>query len=176
MKLVNFKAERDFDLLYDFFSDAENLSKISFPVLIRTKQEFDAFLRDKLSTTWREIKMMVSDDDKPIGFFFSHGHGSNHCYISVGVFTPYQSCGYGTIIAALALNYIFAQYPYERIFENVFGFNKASLDLHRESGIAKEVGILPKVRYYCGDYYDMHIFKVDRNDFFASPIATKFVR
>ena len=120
--------------------------------------------------------MMVSDDDKPIGFFFSHGHGSNHCYISIGIFIPYQSSGYGTIIAALALNYIFSEYPYERVFENVFGFNKASLDLHRESGIAQEVGVLPRIRYYNGDFYDMHIFKVDRNTFFDSPIVAKFVR
>lgn len=175
MNLVNFEPERDFDLLYDFFSDNENLSKISFPVLIRTKQEFDSFLHNKMTTTWRDFKIMVHSE-KPIGFLFTHNHGSNHCYVSLGVFNSYQSSGYGAKLAALALDYIFTQYPYEHVFQNVFGFNSASLSLHRTSGIAKEVGILPRVRYYNGEYYDMHIFTVDRDVFLTSPIATKLTR
>jgi len=176
MKLVNFEPERDFDLLYDFFSDTENLSKISFPVLIRNKQEFDSFLHDKLCSAWRDFKIMVSDSGASIGFFFSHSHGSNHCYISLGIFSPYQSSGYGAIFSALVLNYIFTLYPYERVFENVFEFNNASMDLHKACGIAKEVGVLPRVRFYKNDYFDMHIFTVSRDAFLTSPIATKFVR
>lgn len=175
MKLVNFEPERDFDLLYDFFSDTENLSKISFPILIRNKQEFDAFLHNKLTTTWHDFKMMIHGD-KPVGFFFTHNHSSNHCYVSLGVFNSCQSSGYGAMLAALALECIFMQYPYERVFQNVFGFNSASLNLHRKSGIVKEVGVLPRVRYYRGEYYDMSIFAVERDEFFSSSIASKFVR
>lgn len=164
MRLVNYSPEKDFELLYLFFSNDENLAKISFPVVIRNRQEFDEYFKMKLNTSWREFRILEVGDGKHVGFAFSHDHSANHAYLSVGLFDQFQHSGYGAILAMLMLRYLFDSYPIEHVFQNVFAYNKESLELNRQGG-AELVGTLPRIRFYQGDFHDMHIFATSRDRF-----------
>lgn len=161
--------EKDIPLLWSFYQDPEQASKMGHHVPIRSQREFASFFEAKLNASWREFFLLQNESGEKVAFGFSHEHRTMSCCMSLAVFPKYQNVGVGPVMAVKLLDYLFARYPIERVFEHVFEDNEASRRLNDHvvrRGWAECFGLLPSQGFYNGRSRGIYIYSITRETFY----------
>ncbi|WP_102692919.1 UDP-4-amino-4,6-dideoxy-N-acetyl-beta-L-altrosamine N-acetyltransferase [Rummeliibacillus pycnus] len=71
--------------------------------------------------------------------------------------------GMGTLLGFTAINFLFNDLKLRKLCAEVLSFNKISLSFHQKLGFSKD-GVLRQHVLKKGDFYDVHIFSMFKNE------------
>lgn len=154
----------DINLLFEWRNNLSDLAKWStrrYPV---TRNEFQTEFED-IERRTIQIRLMVDVGGDTMGTVTSHDHSLVHGYTYVSMYLPPESRvrGIGATVWGLFAPYLFDNFPFRKIYTEIYGFNQLSLKTARSANLTLEAQI--KDRYFWGGkYYDMYIFSLKRED------------
>ncbi len=85
----------------------------------------------------------------------------------VAILPLHQRRGYGSEAIGLVLRYYFQERRYQKVTAEVYAFNEGSIQLHEALGFTLE-GRLRSMIYTGGEYHDVLVFGMTREEFDAS--------
>lgn len=171
MQQVTFRCfdyQKDLVPLYTYMMDEESQCLFSHGFQIHNLPMFEAWVSEKFAKNeFHDFFMIENPQGMTIGFTYSYEffNYDAHCKFTLCLFEEYQDLGYGAIVAAKMMDYLFTKYPLRRIFVSVFGYNEKSLSNNLKGGF-EEVAVLPEYRYKGGEYFPLHILSMARKDFY----------
>ena len=135
---------------------------------LNTIPEFDLWLQDRFKRYFHEFYVISdSEDCSMLGYIYSFEYFSSdmHCKLCLVIKKEYRNTGIGAEAAIRFMDELFRNYPLRKIFSTVFDYNKQSLMNNIQAGF-KEEGCFKEYRYYDGEFHDMHILSISRDDFY----------
>ncbi len=95
-----------------------------------------------------------------------HGVDPRHRNFEYGIaiFRDHRKKGYATEVVSLVLRYYFRELGYHRVLATVYGFNEASLALHKSLGFTEE-GRIRQNLFTNGKFHDEVIFGMLHSEF-----------
>lgn len=107
------------------------------------------------------------ENNNPIGFIYSYNYNTNNqtIYTAVYIVEKYRKGIIGATAGMIFYNHLFKIKPIRKIYCTVYEYNKDSLNLLKTAGF-KEEGILKKHRYFNGNYFDMYIMSLQRENLY----------
>jgi RimJ/RimL family protein N-acetyltransferase len=84
----------------------------------------------------------------------------------ISIKREYWGMGYATEAICIVLRYYFNELRYQKVNADVYSFNKRSIGLHQKMGFKQE-GVLRRMIYTNGQYYDTILFGMTDNEFRA---------
>ncbi len=73
--------------------------------------------------------------------------------------------GIGAAMTLCFIDYMFAQYPINKVFFDVYSYNQESLTSNLKAGFILEATI-KEYRFYNNTFHDLSILSISRNDFY----------
>lgn len=164
IKLVPFSIVDDFDVVFDAYSNDKTQSLISNRVIIKSKEHFRDWLSFQLQNYYHEFKIITYDERK-IGFCYSYEYIDGTIKTVMYINNEYQNTGLGALAEITFIDSLFNLYPIRKIYNHVYSYNKQSLNSHLKAGFETE-GKLIKYRYFSGNYHDVYILSITREEFY----------
>lgn len=140
---------------------------------VRLNMFVERVITEEEHNTWFEnmkkgnkiIAKLLLLKGKPIGFvnFTDIDHKNNKCYWGFYIGDKEAPKGSGTIMAFLALNYIFEEFSLRKLCAEVLEFNKISINYHKKLGFVEE-GRLKKHIFKNNQYIDVIIMALFREN------------
>jgi len=180
MSKLGFRAfdyARDMIPVFNYMTENDSQKWFSHKFQIHNLPMFEQWISRKFSQNfYHDFFMIETISGKTIGFVYSYEFHEldAHCKMTLCLFEEYENNGYGAVAAIKMLNYLFETYPLKQVFTSVFDYNQKSLKLNKKGGFT-EVGVLPKYRYWKGEYHDLHILSMTKEYFYErySKIVTR---
>lgn len=164
IKLISFSINDDFEIVYKAFSNENTQYLISNRVIIKSKELFRDWLIFQLQNYYHEFKIVNYNDEK-IGFCYSYEYIDGTVKTVMYIKDDYQDSGVGVLAEITFIDYLFKLYPIRKIYNHVYSYNEQSLNSHLKAGFITE-GKLLKYRYYAGNYHDVYILSITREEFY----------
>lgn len=164
IKLTSFSINDDFEIVFDAFSNTNTQSLISNKVIVKSKEFFRDWVIFQLQSYYHEFKIVNYNDEK-IGFCYSYEYIDGTIKTVMYIKDEYQNSGVGVLAEIAFIDYLFNLYPIRKIYNHVYSYNEQSLNSHLKAGFNTE-GKLLGYRYYAGDYHDVYILSITKDDFY----------
>ena len=167
VKFRSIDLKKDIQGLYEYMTDEENQILFSSFFRINDICFFEKWLTEKLIRSYHDFFMIDNSKGETIGFTFSYEFYllDLHCKYTLCLYKEYQDIGLGAYAAIKMVDYLFRNYPLQRIFISVYDYNKKSLVYNIKGGF-EEVGVLPEYKFYNGKYFPIHILTINREKFY----------
>ena len=163
VSLRNIDIGNDINIVYDCFSIYEQQKLISNRVIVKSKEDFKNWFVFQLKNYYHEFRI-IEENKVAIGFCYSYDFFQDILKTVLYIKPEYQNSGAGVIAELLFLDELFRFYPLRKIYNHVYSYNSQSLKSHFSAGFVKE-GVLKEYRYYDGEYHDVYIMSLSRQDF-----------
>jgi RimJ/RimL family protein N-acetyltransferase len=120
-------------------------------------------------------KFLVEAAGRPIGLVFDYDRAVVDGFTKVTALLQEDSVGSGrgVIATSLFVDWLFQGLPLRKVYMESYGYNRSVVRILRKAGLAEE-GVLRGARFWKGDYWDVHIFAVDREQW--PDIRRRFLR
>lgn len=164
IKLIPFSIIDDFEIVFNAYSDENTQSLISNRVIVKSEQLFRDWLTFQLQNYYHEFKIVNYNNEK-IGFCYSYEYIDGTIKTVMYIKDDYQDSGIGALAEITFIDYLLKLYPIRKIYNHVYSYNKQSLNSHLKAGFNTE-GKLQKYRYYAGNYHDVYILSITREEFY----------
>lgn len=167
IKLIHYSKEY-FDFIYDAYQEYDSIYLFCNQLEIKSKNEFWDIITNKLENIYDEYMIVINkENNAPIGFIYSYNYNINNqtIYTAIYIKEKYRKGIVGATAGIIFYNYLFKIKPIRKIYCTVYEYNKDSLKLLNTAGF-KEEGILRKHRYMNGNYYNMYMMALKRNDLY----------
>ena len=162
--LENLEFEKDMHELFEYICNGEQFL-FSTRLGFNSEGEFSEWIKNRINSEFHDF-FMIKKAEKNIGYVHNYDFNLNdgHCKITVFVEQSYRKLGLGGIATIMFMDYLFKQYPFNKIYIDIYEYNEESLMSNMKAGFEEE-GILKEYRYYSGKYYDMHILSMGKEKF-----------
>jgi len=132
-----------------------------------------AWFEEKLKNDRAVLLAVVrNDNDQPIGYFefmeLEHVHRTATFCVFIGD-EENRGKGYGTEAVGLAVKYGFDVLNLNNIDLKVYSFNERARKSYEKIGF-KQYGRRSQAYYFNGEYYDMVLMEILREDFYGSGV------
>lgn len=167
LKLVHYSKDY-FDFIYDCYQDYNSMYLFCNQLEIKSKNEFWDNFTNKMDKIYNQYMIIINkENNNPIGFIYSYNYNTNNqtIYTAVYIIKKYRKGIVGATAGMIFYNYIFKIKPIRKIYCTIYEYNKESLNLLKTAGF-KEEGILKKHRYINGNYYNMYIMSLRRENLY----------
>lgn len=153
--------------LYEIYSDQEQRLNILPQRQYITMEQFETTFKRHIESKYTEFKIIKDDSHEFIGFVIAYDYMRNdgHMKVTVYIKPECQYGVYGLIAVVKFIDFLFNYYNLNKLFTEVYEFNKASISLHNTFGFVKEA-TLKEYKYYNGEYNDMLIYSTTRKEFY----------
>lgn len=156
--------EKDMDLLFQWRNDLTYLAlwmPQRYPV---SKEEFKAEF-ERFQRTIEHIRLIIIKDGKTVGTVYSYNCNLTHGWVYIATYLrpEFRKKGIGPKAWALFVEYLFDNFPFRKVYCDVYGFNNLSLSTLK-SGSLEVQAQLPKHIFWQGLYYDMYIMALTREN------------
>jgi RimJ/RimL family protein N-acetyltransferase len=117
---------------------------------------------------------IINENNIPVGVISCHSFDNRHGVFSYGIslLNNYQNKGYGFEAANLLLLHMFYTRGYFKCIANTYAFNNFSIKLQKKIGFGLE-GVLKNAYYSRGEFIDIFIWGIDKNEFLFMHNAQK---
>lgn len=167
LRLIHYSKDY-FEFLYDCYQDYNSIYLFCNQLEIKSKNEFWNFLTNKMEKSYNEYMIIINkENSRPIGFIYSYNYNTNNqtIYTAIYIIEKYRRGSIGATAGIIFYNYMFKTKPIRKIYCTVYEYNKESMNLLKTAGF-KEEGILKQHRYINGNYYNMHIMSLKRENLY----------
>lgn len=167
IKLLHYSKEY-FDFIYDAYQDYDSIYLFCNQLELKSKNEFWDIITYKMENMYDEFMIIINKESNiPIGFIYSYNYNTNNqtIYTAIYIKENFRRSIVGATAGMIFYNYILRVKPIRKIYCTVYEYNKDSLNLLKTAGF-KEEGILRKHRYINGEYYNMYIMSLKREDLY----------
>lgn len=165
--LRRFDARSDLDFVRQSMTEGISRFLFSYNMGINTFQDFEAWLVKQMRGNFHDFFTVCIDEiSNTAGYVYSYDFRPDdlHCRICVYIDPVFHSTGVGAIAVAEFLKIMFTEYPIRKIYFTVFDFNRLSIESILSAGFTEEA-VLKEFRYFDGNFHDMHILSVSREEF-----------
>lgn len=152
----------DINLLFEWRNNLSELAKWSLRRYPVTREEFQAEFED-LERRTVQMRLMIDVKGNTIGTVTSYDYNLVHgwTYVSTYLSPNSRVRGVGAIVWGLFAPYLFDNFPFRKLYTEIYGFNRLSLKTAQSADLTLEAQI--KDRYFWrGKYYDMYLFSLER--------------
>lgn len=158
---------KDIHNIYKYMISDEQYM-FSSNIVINSKKEFSEWLSSRLNDEFHDFYTIYLKGDC-IGFVYDYEFSlkNGHCKIVSFIDERYRNVGYGGIASVMFIKKLFQRYPLRKVYSTVYEYNEQSFLNNCKAGFVEE-GFLRKFRYYNGNYYGLHIFSIERGQFFET--------
>lgn len=170
VKLIDLKCGvnlEDAKFIYECFQDYNARKYFSNSMKTESFESFVKNMKSKLLYKYNNfaiIKSVASDNN--IGFIYSYEYNANDgkMHVTVYIRQGKRNNIYGVEGCLAFYDYLFNRYSIRKIYCSVMEFNKTSIDI-LEALEFKLEGVLRKHKYLNGEYYDVNIYALYKEDF-----------
>ncbi len=160
--------DSDIGFLYDLMTNPQEQIMFQCNLPINSIHEFKKWFDANLRIDYHDFFIVEDVENKTVaGFVFSYAFKPYdlHCKITSVLFPSYRKMGIGAAITLCFIDYMFVQYPINKIFFDVYSYNQESLTSNLKAGFVLEATI-KEYRFYSGIFHDLSILSISRNDFY----------
>lgn len=114
----------------------------------------------------KHIMLVAEDcDDKVVGAIYSYGAQfvDQHCFVTVYVEDEYRHLGYGPVMMALFINYLFTYFSFRKVYLEAYDYNGESRSPIERFGFELE-GTFCEHRYFDGKWHSLKRYALFRKD------------
>lgn len=165
LNFVRYDHRYHLELLYAWMNDPAEQAMFLTHSTSNSLREFEGWLQDRLKYFYHEFFVIQTVDGQPIGIIYSYDQKllDGHCKVGVYVVPQWRN-GPGALAAVQMLDYLFCYYPLRRIYCEIYSYNRQSLSSTLQCGF-EETGRLKEYRYHAGQYHDLVILTISREQF-----------
>ncbi len=115
------------------------------------------------STSMMGAKFLVEAAKRPIGLVFDYDRAVIDGFTKVTALLNEESVGLGggVIATGLLVDWLFQHLPLRKVYMEVYSYNRPVVRMLRKAGLVEE-GVLRGARFWNEDYWDVHMFAVER--------------
>jgi RimJ/RimL family protein N-acetyltransferase len=160
-------ADDDMPFLFQLFADPQRCH-----LWMRGRRVYDeaGFAQAWAAWTSDEIaaKFLVESGGRPVGLVFDHGRNTEDGWTKATMLLATESVGHGAGVIAngLFMDWLFQALPFRKVYHEVFRYNERVVQMSRKLGLVEE-GVLKADRFWNGAYWDLHIFALYREAWYA---------
>lgn len=170
-KLRHFSFLTDENIVYSLFVDSDTQALFANAINIKSREDFKDWFHFQLMNHYHEFRM-IEMDEKAIGFCYSYDYRTDGTVKTVVCILPeYREKGIGAMGELLFIDELLKTYPIRKVYNHIFSYNKQSLQSNLDGGFQIE-GQLKEYRYYNGEYSDLYILSIERNQFYKLHTTT----
>jgi len=160
-------SQKHFDLLHQWESDPSSLYLWTLRKDILSEAEYSEALASRLRGYYHVFLVILDSNNKPIGFIYSYDASLADGFVFVTTFLESSSrrSGLGAKAGLLFYDYLFAYYPFRKIYCDVFEYNKESLSALKHAGFEIE-GTFQEHRFFRGRYHTLYRLALYREKFY----------
>ena len=166
--LRKFNFRSDIEDLFNIMTNPDDQMLFIRKIPFNTLPEFDLWMQNNFKGFYHEFNVITDKKNgyEFYGFVYSYEYSAvdSHCKLCLVLKKEYRNTGLGARIAITFLDYLFTNYPLKKVFLTIYDYNKQSLESNIQAGFTEE-GIIREYRYYNGNYYDLHILSMSREEF-----------
>lgn len=156
--------DKDMDLLFQWRNDLNYLAlwmPQRYPV---SKEEFKAEF-ERFQRTIEHIRLIIVKNGETAGTIYSYNCNLIHGWVYIATYLrpEFRKKGIGPKAWALFVEYLFNNFPFRKVYCEVYGFNKLSLSTLK-SGNLEVQAQFPEHIFWQGSYYDMYIMALTREN------------
>lgn len=168
IRLTKVRLSRDLSFLFHIMTDYREYSLFMRQVNINSFERFEVWFQAELDHFYKRFLMIQNDAGENIGFVCAYDYKEldRHAQYSTYVLPEYRNLGVGIEATILFADELFSQLDLRRLYSYVYGYNQQSLLCNRQAGFTEE-GRLAQNKYYDGSFWDLHIFSVTNEAFYA---------
>jgi RimJ/RimL family protein N-acetyltransferase len=115
------------------------------------------------STGMMGAKYLVEAANRPIGLVFDYDRTIIDGFTKVTALLNEESVGLGggVVATGLLVDWLFQHLPLRKVYMEVYSYNRPVVRMLRKAGLLEE-GQLRGARFWNEEYWDVHIFAVER--------------
>lgn len=169
LSMHNYVPGTDYGEVYRLFTaDTTNEMIISKPDH-NSMNIFQKWLDKKLEDEFNDFMIFRSEDNDFVGFAYSYDFQplNGHCVFTLAVKDKYQKLGMGGVVSIEFLKYLFSHYNLRKVYIHIYGNNDMSIRCAEGFGFELE-GVMKEYKYSNGEYVDLKIYAITRDDFLNS--------
>ena len=150
------------DLLFEWRNDLTHLAlwmPQRYPV---SKEEFKTEF-ERFQRTTEHIRLMIIRNGETVGTIYSYNCNLVHgwTYIATYLKPSSRNSGIGAKAWVLFVDYLFDNFPFRKVYCEVYGFNELSLSTLNSGGLEVQAQ-LPEHIFWKNKYYDMYTMTMTR--------------
>ena len=116
---------------------------------------------------WNQRFIIETLDGEPVGSFnYRADHRRFGFEYGIALAREHWGNGYAEEAIAIVCRYVFGELRLHKVQAYVYAFNRRSLSMHRKFGMTLE-GVLREAQCTAGRFWDIHIFGMTADEFFA---------
>lgn len=164
---INNITDKEIDFLYDCHQDIKTRYLYSNDMSVKSRIGFIKDFQKKLNYKYHEFMLVKNvENNEYIGFINSFRYSPNdgNLYTTICIISKYRNTIYGVQAGMTFYEYLFNKYTIKKIYCSVYNYNKMSMNFLKTAGFKIE-GILKSNKYFNGEYYDMYIYSLYKEDF-----------
>ncbi len=169
--LRSLRDHEDMPVLFEWRNNVDTLSLWSLARNVVSEHQFE----DEWAHRMREhfhcfamIEKREHEDATAVGFCYAYDASiaDGHAFLCTYLDPARGRRGYGVEATALFVEYLFAFYPFRKLYADVFGYNTLSLRTCQHAGFEVE-GVFREHRYFNARYWDVHRCALHRSQWEA---------
>lgn len=167
IKLVHYE-KKYFEFVYNLYQDYNSMYLFCNQIEIKSQNEFWDIISFRMKNIYNEFMIILNKENNyPIGFIYSFDYNDKNqtIYTAICIKAEYRKNIVGATAGMIFYNKLFKTTPLRKIYCTVYEYNKDSLNLLKTAGF-KEEGLLKKHRFFNGNYYNMYIMSLNREDLY----------
>ena len=170
IELINLKYKLDKDqikFIYECYQDYQARIFFSNDMYVKSFNEFIKEIKTKLIYKFNDLVIIKNlSNNNYIGFIYSYRYSANSGNIHTTVYIKPDSRNSIYFIQSCLgfYNYLFNSYSIRKVYCSVMEYNKISIKLLNDLGFKLE-GTLLKHKYLNGNYYNIEIYALYREQF-----------
>jgi RimJ/RimL family protein N-acetyltransferase len=158
--------DTDIELAVKWSSDADSLKYwISNRAIADDSTTTNEFWRQIRSGDKHVLLIAENDSGEIVGMIYSYNPQfvDQNCFITVYVDSKFRGRGYGAIMMALFIDYLFTYFSFRKIYLDVYEYNNASVDPVKNFSFQLE-GVFGEHRYFDGKWHTMNRYALYRTE------------
>lgn len=165
LKFAKYDSRHHGKVVFEWMNNPEDQVLFLANRLDNCFQDFEGRFHDLLKHFYHDFFIVETDSGEPMGMVYSYDLKSmdRHCKIAIYLSPKWRS-GHGALAAIQLLDYMFCRYPLKRVYCDIYSYNTESLACTLQCGF-EEIGRIPEYRYYNGEYHDLVLLTITREEF-----------
>lgn len=148
--------------IFQLWSDEISKSWITNPFSYNTDIDFYHHIQRMIDSSFHDFRVVTvkqAEEDYFAGIVFTHDFRTNdgHCKLSV---LPNQNMDVKRVLSDF-IQWLFREYPLQKVFCEIYGFNKEQIDVCYSLGFCKEADLVDYI-YFNGKYHNLVIMGLER--------------
>lgn len=168
VRLAKVRLNRDISFVFHIMTNYQEYSLFMRQIDINSFDRFETWFRAELDHFYKRFLMIQNETGENIGFLFAYDYKEldRHAQFSTYILPEYRNLGAGIEATILFADQLFSQLNLLRLYSYVYGYNEQSLLCNHQAGFTEE-GCLSQNKYYNGGFWDLHIFSITSEEFYA---------